>query len=108
MGAIASPTVFCCLRLAGVPTPWVHSAPHGVFYVERSEGLWCYLAIRYTTLPGWMQAVALLSPATCVLAGKREALLEHAKMTSLRRYIWPLLAAAAIAIPVGTKLIVPG
>jgi ABC-2 type transport system permease protein len=34
----------------------------------------------------------------------REALLENAEMTSLWRYIWPLLVAAAIAIPVGMKI----
>ena len=54
-----------------------------------------------------MQKVAMLSPATYVLAGMREALLENAKLTSLWRYIWPLLVAAAIAIPVGMKIFMP-
>jgi ABC-2 type transport system permease protein len=57
-----------------------------------------------SVLPEWMQKVAMLSPATYVLAGMREALLENAEMTSLWRYIWPLLVAAAIAIPVGMRI----
>ena len=57
-----------------------------------------------TVLPEWMQKVAMLSPATYVLAGMREALLENAPMDDLWPYIWPLLVAAAIAIPVGLKV----
>ena len=50
-----------------------------------------------------MQKEAQLLPATYVLAGMREALLENARLYELCRYIWPLLVAAAIAIPVGLK-----
>ncbi len=50
-----------------------------------------------------MQKESQLSPATWVLAGKREALLEYARLYELKKYIWPLLVAAAIAIPVGLK-----
>ncbi|MCB0241267.1 MAG: ABC transporter permease, partial [Anaerolineae bacterium] len=57
-----------------------------------------------SVLPEWMQKVAMLSPATYVLAGMREALLENATMDELWKYIWPLLVAAAIAIPVGLKV----
>ncbi len=57
-----------------------------------------------SVLPQWMQIVAKFSPATYVLAGMREALLENAPMTSLWGYIWPLLVAAAIAIPVGMRI----
>lgn len=57
-----------------------------------------------SVLPEWMQKVAMLSPATYVLAGMREALLENATMDELWQYIWPLLVAAAIAIPVGLKV----
>lgn len=51
-----------------------------------------------------MQQVAKLSPATYVLAGMREALLENASLSQLSQTIWPLLVAAAIAIPVGLKV----
>jgi ABC-2 type transport system permease protein len=57
-----------------------------------------------SVLPQWMQFVAKFSPATYVLAGMREALLDNASMTSLWGYIWPLLVAAAIAIPVGMRI----
>lgn len=57
-----------------------------------------------SVLPEWMQKVAMLSPATYVLIGMREALLENASLPELWQYIWPLLVAAAIAIPVGMRV----
>ncbi len=54
-----------------------------------------------TVLPLWMQKVAMLSPATYVLTGMREALLEGAQLPELWQYIWPLMVAAVIAIPAG-------
>lgn len=57
-----------------------------------------------SVLPQWMQTVSLFSPATYVLTGMREALLENASMSQLWQYVWPLLVAAAIAIPVGMKI----
>lgn len=57
-----------------------------------------------SVLPEWMQTVSKFSPATYVLTGMREALLENASLYELWKYIWPLLVAAAIAIPVGLKV----
>jgi len=55
-------------------------------------------------LPQWLQAFSNLSPATYVLDGSREALLNGAPTASLWGYIWPLLAMGLIAIPVGLKV----
>ena len=55
-------------------------------------------------LPQWLQAFSNLSPATYVLDGSREALLNGAPTASLCGYIWPLLAMGLIAIPVGLKV----
>lgn len=57
-----------------------------------------------SVLPEWMQKVAMLSPATYVLIGMRAALLENASLAELWPYIWPLLIAAVIALPVGLRI----
>ncbi len=57
-----------------------------------------------SVLPQWLQFFSKLSPATYVLDGSREALLNGAPTASLWGYVWPLLVMGAIAIPVGLRI----
>ncbi len=52
-------------------------------------------------LPAWMQPLARLSPATFVLEGMRRTILEGMPTSGLWPYIWPLLIAGVVAIPLG-------
>jgi ABC-2 type transport system permease protein len=52
-------------------------------------------------LPGWMQAIATVSPVTYALEGSRAALLEGAGVTQLWESIWPLLIMGAVFVPLG-------
>ena len=52
-------------------------------------------------MPGWMQAIATISPATYALEGIRAALLDGAGLGAVWGDIWPLLVLGVIAIPVG-------
>jgi ABC-2 type transport system permease protein len=52
-------------------------------------------------LPGWMQVLAKISPATYALDGIRKAILEGAGVTDLWSDIWPLLVIGTVAIPLG-------
>jgi len=52
-------------------------------------------------LPEFLQKLAVYSPATYVLDGTRQALLEGTPTTQLWQYIWPTLLMGLIAIPVG-------
>jgi ABC-2 type transport system permease protein len=52
-------------------------------------------------LPGVLQKIAVFSPATYVLDGVREALLEGTPTLALWPYIWPALLMGLIAIPAG-------
>ncbi len=55
-------------------------------------------------LPGWLQALSRLSPATYVLDGVRVTLVEGTATLSLWPYIWPLLIIGAITIPAGLTI----
>ena len=52
-------------------------------------------------LPGWMQVLARLSPATYVLDGVRAGLIHGTPVTGLLDDVWPLLVAGAVLIPFG-------
>ncbi len=52
-------------------------------------------------LPGFLEALAVASPAWYVLEGVRSALLEGAPMSDLWPYVWPTLVIALVAIPAG-------
>jgi ABC-2 type transport system permease protein len=52
-------------------------------------------------LPGWMQAIATVSPVTYALQGTRAALLEGAGLAGLWGSIWPLLIMGVVFVPLG-------
>jgi ABC-2 type transport system permease protein len=52
-------------------------------------------------LPGWMQAIATVSPVTYALDGSRQALLEGAGAAQLWGSIWPLIVMGAVFVPLG-------
>jgi ABC-2 type transport system permease protein len=52
-------------------------------------------------MPGWMQAIATISPATYALEGIRAALLDGAGLGEFWGDLWPLMALGVVAIPVG-------
>jgi ABC-2 type transport system permease protein len=55
-------------------------------------------------LPGWMQAVAVISPATYALDGIRAAILDGAGVGAVWHDIWPLAVIGAIAVPLGLEV----
>jgi ABC-2 type transport system permease protein len=57
-------------------------------------------------LPGWMQPLARISPATYVLDGLRAALQRNQGIWSLEiwSYTWPLIVTGIVSIPVGVYI----
>jgi ABC-2 type transport system permease protein len=54
-----------------------------------------------SVLPGWMQALAKISPATYALRGCRQAIINGASLSDLTTEIWALLVIGAVSIPLG-------
>jgi len=55
-------------------------------------------------LPGFMQAIAVISPATYALEGIREAILEGATVGELAGELWILTLIGAISVPLGLAI----
>lgn len=56
-----------------------------------------------SVLPGWMQALARVSPALYVLQGLRSALLDGTPLWSMTTWnnTWPLIITGVVSVPVG-------
>ena len=52
-------------------------------------------------MPGWMQAIATVSPATFALHGIRAAVLDGAGLGAVWGDLWPLMVLGVVAIPLG-------
>jgi len=82
-----------------------------LLYVERGAQMTfvlqsCLLLVSgvyypVAILPGWMQVLSHLSPATYVLDGVRAGLLDGTPVTALVGDIVPLLVMGAVLIPAG-------
>jgi len=55
-------------------------------------------------LPGWMQALAVISPATYALDGIRAAILDGAGVGAVWHDLWPLIVIGAVAVPLGLEV----
>jgi ABC-2 type transport system permease protein len=55
-----------------------------------------------SVMPGWMQAIAKISPATYALRGDRAAIVDGAGLAWAD--VWPLLVIAVFAIPAGLAI----
>ena len=59
-------------------------------------------------MPGWMQAIATISPATYALHGIRASVLDGAGLGAVWGDLWPLLVLGAVAIPLGLAVFAAG
>jgi len=57
-----------------------------------------------TVLPGWLQAIGRVSPATYVLEGMRQSLMSDANLLTLAPTLLPLLAIGLASIPIGMTI----
>ena len=82
-----------------------------LLYVERGAQMTfvlqsCLLLVSgvyypITILPGWMQVLSHLSPATYVLEGVRAGLIDGKPVSELTYLVWPLIVMGIVLIPFG-------
>src|SRR5215813_7406859 len=57
-----------------------------------------------SVLPGWMQALAKISPATYALEGIRNAIIDGADIGAMWPDIWPLIIIGVASVPLGLEV----
>jgi ABC-2 type transport system permease protein len=82
-----------------------------LLYVERGSQMTfvlqsCLLLVSgvyysVDVLPAWMQFLSRLSPATYVLDGVRQGLIDGAPVGALLHDVWPLIVMGVVLIPFG-------
>jgi ABC-2 type transport system permease protein len=89
------------MMAATLPLIWVERGDQMVFVIQSLLLLISGVYYSVTILPEPMQVVAAFSPATYILDGVRQALIDGAPVTSMGGHLLPLAIMAVIFIPLG-------
>jgi ABC-2 type transport system permease protein len=84
-----------------LPLLYVERGAQMTFVVQSSLLLVSGVYYPIDILPGWMQVLSHLSPATYVLDGVRAGLTNGVAIGDLGRDIWPLVVLGVVLIPFG-------
>jgi len=91
---------------AAFPLMWTEKGLQMAYIVQAVVLLVSGVYYETTVLPGWMQVLSTISPATYVIRGMRAALMDGADLATLWPQIWPALVVGLLSIPVGLRLFV--
>ena len=89
------------MMAATLPLIWVERGDQMVFVIQSLLLLISGVYYSVTMLPAPIQIVSALSPATYILDGVRQALIDGAPVTSMGGHLLPLAVMAVIFIPLG-------
>jgi ABC-2 type transport system permease protein len=89
------------MMAATLPLIWVERGDQMVFVIQSLLLLISGVYYSVTILPAPMQVVSAFSPATYILDGVRQALIDGAPVTSMGGHLLPLAVMAVIFIPLG-------
>jgi ABC-2 type transport system permease protein len=89
------------MMAATLPLIWVERGDQMVFVIQSLLLLISGVYYSVTILPAPMQVVAAFSPATYILDGVRQALIDGAPVTSMGGHLLPLAVMAFVFIPLG-------
>ena len=91
---------------ASFPLLWTEKGLQMAYIVQAVVLLVSGVYYPISVLPGWMQVLATISPATYVIEGMRLALLEGADLITLWPKVWPALVVGVVSVPLGLRLFV--
>jgi ABC-2 type transport system permease protein len=85
------------------PLLWTEKGLQMAYIVQAVVLLVSGVYYETSVLPGWMQPLSFISPATYVIRGMRDALLDGADLARVWPNLWPALLVGAISIPLGMR-----
>lgn len=88
------------------PLLWTEKGLQMAYIVQAVVLLVSGVYYPTSVLPGWLQALSVISPATYVIEGMRRALLDGADLAALVPQVWPALLVGVISVPVGLRAFV--
>ena len=88
------------------PMLWTEKGLQMAYIVQAVVLLVSGVYYPTTVLPGVLQALSILSPATYVIEGMRRALLDGADLAALWPLVWPALLVGVLSIPIGLRAFV--
>ena len=88
------------------PLLWTEKGLQMAYIVQAVVLLVSGVYYPTSVLPGWLQALSVVSPATYVIEGMRRALLDGTDLPALIPQVWPALLVGVISIPVGLRAFV--
>jgi ABC-2 type transport system permease protein len=91
---------------ASFPLLWTEKGLQMAYIVQAVVLLVSGVYYPVDVLPGWMQALSTISPATYVIRGMRAALLDGADLATLWPEVWPALVVGVLSVPLGLRLFV--
>jgi ABC-2 type transport system permease protein len=89
------------MMAATLPLIWVERGDQMVFVIQSLLLLISGVYYSVTILPAPMQVVSAFSPATYILDGVRQALIDGAPVTVMGGHLLPLAVMAVVFIPLG-------
>ena len=89
------------MMAAILPLLYVERGSQMTFVIQSVLLLLSGVYYSVSVLPPWMQVLSHLSPATYVLDGVRQGLIDGVGLTSLWADVWPLIVMGAVLIPMG-------
>jgi len=104
MGAFAF--IGLAIGSACFPLLWTEKGLQMAYIVQAVVLLVSGVYYPVAVLPGWMQVLSVISPATYVIRGMRAALMDGADIGTLWSEVWPALVVGALSIPLGLRLFV--
>jgi ABC-2 type transport system permease protein len=89
------------MMAAILPLIYVERGDQMVFVLQSLLLLISGVYYSVEVLPEWMQVISAFSPATYILDGVRQGLIDGVPITALLDHVWPLIVMAFVFIPLG-------
>jgi len=85
------------------PLIWTEKGLQMAYIVQAVVLLVSGVYYPTSVLPGWLQPLSVISPATYVIEGLRRALLDGVDLAAQWPLVWPALLVGLLSVPIGLQ-----